>query len=139
MDYRKFIVGTVVGAVALFAVGYLLFEVLLSDFYAANRGAATGVDRESGIIWAQVLGALAYAALICYAMGARGAGSVSAGVKAGAVVGFLLWFAADLTLYSLQNVSNLTIALVDPLVEAIHGGIAGGVIGWIVSRMKPAS
>jgi hypothetical protein len=72
-------------------------------------------------------------------MGARTTSGLVEGAKVGAVVGFLTWFTVDFTLYGFQNVSNLTRTIVDPLLEIVHGGIGGAVIGLLVAKMKPAS
>ena len=139
MDTKRFLAGTIVGGIVLYAVGYLIFSMAFASFYAANAGSATGVDRPAELMWAVVLGNLGYAALICYAMGARTTSGLVEGAKVGAVVGFLTWFTVDFTLYGFQNVSNLTRTIVDPLLEIVHGGIGGAVIGLLVAKMKPAS
>lgn len=56
----------------------------------------------------------------------------------GAVVGFLVWFTADFAIYDFMNVQNLTRTVVDPLLEAVHGGIGGGVIAVVLAKI-PAS
>ena len=137
MDAKRFLAGTVVGGLVLYALGYLIFTMAFASFYAANAGAATGVDRPAELTWAVVLGSLGYAALICYAMGARSTHGLGGGAKIGAVVGFLLWFTADFILYGVQDVSNLTRTMVDPLLEFIRGGVSGAVIGLVVGKMKP--
>ena len=138
MDTKRFLTGTIVGGIVLYLVGYLIFSMAFASFYAANTGSATGVDRASEVMWAVVLGAFAYAALICYAMGRRGVMGLAEGFKVGAIVGFLLWACADFTLYGVENVSNLTRTVVDPLLEVVHGGIGGAVIALVVSRTAPA-
>ena len=136
MNTKQWVLGTVIGAVVIYAVGYLIFTVLLGDYYAANSGSATGVMRDSQIVWALAVGALAYAALILYAMRSQ-AGSVNmvSGMKVGAVVGFLLWATADFSLYGITNMSNLTVTMVDPFAELVHGGIAGGVLGALLPKL----
>jgi hypothetical protein len=138
VDTKRFLVGTIVGGIVLYAVGYLIFSLTFANFYAANTGTASGADRTAELTWAVVLGSLGYAALICYAMGARPASGLAAGFKIGAIVGFLMWFSVDFTLYGILNVSNLTRTIVDPLLEFVHGGIGGAAIGLVVTRMKPA-
>ena len=138
MDAKRFLAGTVVGGIVLYAIGYLIFTVAFASFYAANAGAATGVDRPEELMWAVVLGSLGYAALICYAMGNRAAAGPGAGARIGAIVGFLIWFSVDFILYGVQDVSNLTRTIVDPLLEIVHGGIGGAAIGLVLGKMKPA-
>ena len=136
MNTKQWVIGTVVGGVVIFAVGYVIFEVLLGDYYAANSGAATGMMRDPPIVWALAVGALAYAALILYALRTQAASvNVVSGMKVGAVVGFLLWATADFTLYGITNMSNLTLTIVDPIVELVHGGIAGAVLGALLPKV----
>ncbi len=137
MDAKRLVIGTLVGGVILFATGYLIFELAFGDFYAANAGSATGVERDPQLVWAVALGALSYAALVTLAIGSRaGSLNIGAGVKIGAVVGFLLWFTVNFTLYGITNVGNLTRTVVDPLLELVHGGIAGGVIALVLGRIR---
>ena len=43
MDIKRFIIGTVVGGITLFILGYVIFELAFADFFDANAGSATGV------------------------------------------------------------------------------------------------
>jgi len=103
MDARRFVIGTLVGGVTVFASGTLIFAVApFRDFlaYAMNAGSATGVAREPQLVWAVALGALSYSALVTLAIGSRASSlNIGAGIKIGALVGFLLWFTADFTFY----------------------------------------
>ena len=139
MDSKRLVAGTLVGGVVLYAVGYLIFTLAFADFYAANAGSATGVDRGGELFWAVALANLAYAALVTFAIGNRvGSLSIGGGAKIGAIVGFLLWFTADFVFYGTTNIANLTRTVVDPLLEIVHGGIGGIVIAAALARM-PAS
>lgn len=137
MDTRRLATGTLVGGVILYVVGYLIFDLMFADFYAANAGSATGVARDPQLVWAVALGSLSYAALVTLAIGSRaGSSNIGAGLKIGAVVGFLLWFTVDFILYGVTNVANLTRAVVDPLLELVRGGIAGAVIAVVFGKIR---
>ncbi len=136
MNVKRLAVGTLAGGVALYATGYLIFIVIFADFYAANVGSATGVDRSVQIQWAEALASLGYAALITFAIGNRpGVLSLGTGARIGAIVGFLLWLTADFVFYGATNIANLTRTIVDPLLEFVHGGIGGAVIAAAMGRM----
>ncbi len=137
MDAKRFLIGTVVGTVVLFIVGYLLFSTILGGFYEANRGSAMGVARTPMLLWSIAIGCVALAALICYCMGNRAASGLAGGAQVGAVVGLLFAVFVDFVMYGTQNVSNLTATLVDPIAEAVHCGIGGAVIGLVLSKIKP--
>lgn len=134
MNAKQWVIGTVVGGLVVFGAGWVLFEMLLGDYYAANAGTATGVEKDPQILWAVAVGALAYAALIIYAMRGQAANMMS-GMKVGAIVGFLLWATADITLFGITNLNNLTLTMVDPLVELVRGGITGAVLGALLPKV----
>lgn len=136
MNTKQWAVGTIVGGIVLFVTGYIIFEMLLGDFYDANGGSATGVPRDPPILWAVIVGSLAYAALILYALRGQTASlSVASGAKVGATVGFLIWACADFWIYGSTNVNNLTLAIVDPLVEGLHGGIGGAALALLLPKL----
>ncbi len=136
MNIKRVSIGSLVGVVTLYIAGFLIFQTVFAEFYAANAGSATGVARESPIIWAGVLGDLSYAVLIVLAIETRGADvSLVDGMKVGAIVGFLLWFTVNFTLYGLQNVNNLTLTITDPILEFVRGGIGGAAIAAVRAKI----
>ena len=139
MNTKQFVIGTLVGGITVLATGTLIFAMPpLREFmaYAMNSGSATGVAREPQLFWAVALGALSYSALVTLAIGRRARpSSVGAGIKIGAVVGFLIWFTADFMFYGISNVGNLTSTLVDPLLELVPGALAGGVIAAVLGKI----
>ncbi len=139
MDIKRFIIGTVVGAITLYALGYLIWELAFADFFAANAGSATGGVKDPQVIWALALGTLSYAALLTLAIGTRvGSATIVEGLKIGAIVGFLMWFSVDFIHYGIGNVSNLTATIVDPLLEFILAGISGAVIAAVLGKIAGA-
>lgn len=139
MTAKQLAAGTVVGAATLSATGYVMFAIVLGNFYAhaLSAGSATGVPRDALVFWAVGLGALSYGALMTLAMGSRaGSPTMGTGIKIGAVVGFLVWFTADFMLYGMSNVLNLTSALVDPLLEVVPSAITGGAIAVVLRKLR---
>ena len=140
MDAKRFVIGTLVGGVTVFATGTLVFALPPFRDFLANALVAepgTSVARGPQLLWALALGSLSYGALIVFAMGSRGNSlNIGSGVRIGAVVGFLLWFTADFMFYGISNVGTLTSTLVDPLLELIPGAIAGGVIAAVLGRIR---
>ena len=139
MTAEQFAIGTVAGAVALSATGYALFRMVLGNFYAyaLSAGSATGVPREPMLLWAFAIGALSYSALLTLGIGSRpGSPTMGAGIKIGAVVGFLFWFSADFMLYGISNVLSLTSALIDSVVEVVPSAITGGVIAVVLRKIR---
>ena len=140
MNTKQFLIGTLVGGSTIFITGFVLFMLQpLNDFYvyAMNAGAATGVARESPVVWAVFVGALSYGALVTLAVGnRRGPTSVGGGIRVGAVVGFLLWLTANFMLFAVSNVGTLTTAVADSVLEVIPGAIAGATVASVVGRAR---
>lgn len=139
MNMKRLATGAVVGTIALYAIGYLIFELAFASFYAANVGSATGLLRESNLQWALVLGNLSEAVLLTLAINWARASTIAQGLKIGAIVGFLVWFTADFSYYGFSNAWNLTVTIVDPLLELVHHGIGGAVIVAVIGRNAQSS
>jgi hypothetical protein len=136
MDIKRFLIGTVVGGITLYVLGYLIFDLAFGEFYAANRGSATGVVRDSQLMWPIAMGSLSYAALLTLAVMSRGSSvTIAGGLNVGAIVGFLLWFTVDFIFYGNFYISNLTLAVVDPLLEIVRGGVGGAVIAAVFGKI----
>ena len=140
MDPKSLAIGTVVGGITAFVTGLLLFAVPpLSTFYAyaMDSGSATGVQRDSPVVWAAFLGALSYGALVTLAIGSRrGPMGIGAGMRTGAVVGYLLWCTANFMFFAVSNVGNVMSMLVDPLLELVPGAFAGGMVAAVLRAVR---
>ena len=136
MNAKKLVVGIVVGTIVAMIVGYIIFDLLVSDFYAANMGSAVGVMRESQMLWAVIVGTAAYAALITYVLGLQpGQSTIVAGLKTGALVGLLLWGTADFILLGVMNVHTPVLAVVDSLLETLRASIVGAAVAAVLAKL----
>ena len=121
----KFAIATLAGALVLFITGFLIFGLALNSFYMSNRGTATGIYKEA-IEWPWlIVSIIASAALLTLVLGWAGAKTPAAGFKAAALLGLLMAIATDFGVYSMTNVQNLTVTLVDPLLTGIYMGLGG--------------
>ena len=132
MDIKRVAIGTVVGTVTLYVVGYLLFEIVWASYYAANVTSG----RAATIQWAAVAGNFCFALLVTLAIETRtSVPSIASGFITGAVIGYLAWLGAHFSYYATVDVISLNIILVDPLNELVHTGIAGAAIAAVLARM----
>jgi len=92
--------------------------------------------RETPLVWPWVLGELALAILVTLAIIQTESDSLLKGFKVGAIVGFLVWFGVHFNMYASMDLTNLTVAIVDPLLELIRMGITGAVIGLVLGRLS---
>ena len=124
------------GGVVLYAVGFVFWDVLLLDYYAADAGAAAVGLRETQVLWAILLGTLVYGGLITYLVGQQsGAATTGGGLKAGALAGFFLWAAADLIYFGFLDLWSLKIVSLDVGLEIVRGAIGGAVVTLVLSKV----
>jgi hypothetical protein len=137
MDAKKRIVATLAGFVVFFLMGWLLYGMLLMNFFMENAGSATGVYRADSemVYWALIVGNLLQSYLLVYIFGKwANITTFGGGLKTGITIGLILGYGYDLTMYGTSNISNLTATLVDPLIVATMMGVSGGVIGVVLGR-----
>ncbi|MFN0037759.1 MAG: hypothetical protein ACKVUS_22075 [Saprospiraceae bacterium] len=131
----KVLLAALAGGVASYLLGWCFYGMLLSDFFAANVGTATGVMRDNAslqqlpLIAGNLIFGLLYATIF-----SRWAGITTfmGGAMGGAWVGLLMGLGSNLVSLGVTNIGNPTSALVDALVAAVIGAIVGGVVGWVL-------
>jgi hypothetical protein len=141
MTLKRFVIGTIAGGATIVATGYLMFATPLSNFlaYALSAGSATGVQREPVLLWAVALGAASYAGLLTLAIDRQPRRGMLAGAGTGAMVGFLMWAAANFMLHGVANIGSATSTLIAPLVELVPGTVAGAVIAFLLGKVSHRS
>ena len=136
MNTKRLVIGTVVGTVILYLLGYLIWEQAFADFFAAERSMREGLTKDPSVLWASVAGSVSYALLLVLAIGSRGSSvSIVDGVKVGATVGFLLWFTADIIIFSYLDISTLTGAIADSVLEGVRGAITGAAVVAVLAKV----
>jgi len=58
MVNKNCVLSTLAAFVTMFVLGYVFYEPLLGDFFAANAGTATGVIKENPVFWQIIVGQL---------------------------------------------------------------------------------
>jgi hypothetical protein len=136
MSTQRCLVGSLVGGIVLFFLGYAIFGVLLAGFFEANRGSATGVNRESIDFVALAIGQLMWGAGLTTVLMWKGASTAMDGLKIGATVGLLFFLGFDLTMYATTHLSNLIAALVDALAATALFAVTGAVITLVTAPRR---
>ena len=136
MKDNKILIAGLIGTVVAFILGFVLYGMLLNDFFQSNGGGATGVPREQDEIvwWAMIIGHLAFGMLMALIYGRWANISTAAtGAKAGAVIGALIGLVGFID-YGVTNVSNLTAVSVNVIVMAVNTAIIGAAVAWWLGR-----
>jgi hypothetical protein len=134
MATQRLLIGTVVGGIVLFFVGYLLFGIVFADFFAANAGTASGVPKMPFNFVALGIGQLGFAAALTLILGWAGVRDIATGATTAGIVGLLFFLGIDLTMYATTNTQNLTATLVDPVISAVLFAVAGAAIAAVAGK-----
>lgn len=125
----------VAGGIITFIAGWLLYGMVLADFFAANAGSATGVTKDPPVLWAMFAGNTVMSLLLAVIFEKwAGIKTLAAGAQAGALVGVLVALGIDLMIYATSNLMNLTGTCADVVVSTLMATISGAAVGWVLGR-----
>lgn len=133
MNPKSLAYGTVAGFVALFVAGYLLYELLLGNFYAANMG-STGMNAEPDMV-KLTLSNVVYAFFLAYVFSKwAGIKTLQAGATSGAILGLMIGIYIDLGMSAWMSGYSTTLLLVDPIVAAAWTACGGAAVGFALGK-----
>lgn len=131
----KTIIAAVVGAIASFLLGYIIWGVLLMDYFEENSIQYDGLMNNPPILWAIFLSGLATSSLYAFLFDKLSINSVVEGFKYGLIINFFIAVSFALYFYAAMNLySGTTVIFVDVIVNTIYGGLIGAVIGFMMGR-----
>jgi hypothetical protein len=147
MKNSKFIVAVIVGSVAFFLLGYLIYGVLLDSLMKENCGLAKDVQERvfkqmpSGkpdpmflvtIFVSNIFGAL----LVTIVAGWANARTLASGAKVGAILGLLFALNYDLLWYAMSNIWTPTGIAIDVCASTVMTALATAIIAMILGKGK---
>ena len=138
---KKNLLSILAGLIATLVLGWLVYDVMLKNYFAANSMEGFTKPSDEFIWWAGILGALAAACLLVYVQNLAGANNFKRGAMIGMWVSLLMALSYDFYFYSGTNLMKTPeLICVDGIACAVQGFITGGVIGWVRGMVdKPAS
>jgi hypothetical protein len=141
MNTNKFLIGGIIGGIAYFLLGWVVWGMLLMDFMQQNMGTATGVMKaEADMDWLYLgIGNLFSGLALSYVLNKAGAKGIAAGAGVGAFVSLLISAGFNFTMLGTSNITTLNGAMVDIAANAVVGAIVGGIIGLYLGIGKKAT
>lgn len=130
----KTLIAGLIGGIVAFLAGWVIFGVLLMDFFNNNMVPYTGLLKEPVEIWAIALGSLIHGILLAYVFNLGGVRSISSGAVVGGVVFFLMALGVDLMIYAQFNLYTFSLIALDVLGTTVLGISAGVAVGWWLGR-----
>ena len=139
MSIVRFAIAIIVGTLVLLVLGFILYAMVFTGYFAANaEPGAASVAKDPPEMLFIYLSELILAVLMCLVIGCwAGASGAVAGLRTGAVFGFLMSLAISMMFYGTVNYMNLQATLFDVVLTTVRVAVAGAVIGMVLRRKQP--
>ncbi|RDY59455.1 hypothetical protein [Flagellimonas nanhaiensis] len=134
MFSKSNLLATLVGAVVMFFLGYLIWGIATVDFFADHTIVNTmkEVPNLGLIALGNLIGAFALSTL--YSKWARGHHSMSEGFQFGAWIGVFVGIGMGLIWYATADWMDMTGHIAEAVIDIIYYGIIGAVIGLVYQK-----
>ena len=141
MDFKKFLMGGIIGGVVNFLLGWLVWGVLLMDLMRKHSTHMPGVFRgkEDMVWWAIIAGNIAFGFLVVYVLLKGNIKTAGGGASAGFMLGLLSCAGFDLIMYAQMTTFGRAAMAIDVVAAAIVTAVVGAVVGWFLGRGETAS
>ena len=127
------IVAAIVGGLVFFLLGWLMFGILLSDYFKANTIEYAGLAKDPYSVPMIYLFNVVWAWLIAFVLDYGGRSGWAEGAKVGAIVMFVLSLGINIEFEAFMNLhKSYTPILVNLVVVTIMGAIGGAAIGMVL-------
>ncbi len=125
----KILRGTILGGIAYFLLGWLVYGILLMDIFSANMNLCANKPDGEMIWWAMIVSNLAASLLLTLMLNWSRAKGIVDGMKTGAIFGFLFTVIVDFSFWSMTTMyHNMAIILLEILAGTIVFALTGMVI-----------
>lgn len=133
----KSLLAVLAAAVTGFLLGWLMWGLLLADFFEANMTVYDGLMNTEPPMWGYMVGNLAWGTLFVYLFHLAKIRSFGKGYVAGMIVSFLVTLSFDLFIYTGMNLWTFQAMAADVLINAlVVGGLMGGVAALVLGSGK---
>ena len=117
---NKVLMGGIIGGIAFFILGWLIYGMALDSFMKANTNQYFMRPMEQMTWWAMICSCLASGFLIAVIFGWGNINDAMGGAKAGLIIGLLIGLSYDLGWYAMSTMYNsMTAMLVDVICSAV--------------------
>ncbi len=137
MNWIKFLISSVIGAVAYFFSGWLIYGILLRPYIKLpdDIAAIAEYPPEEFKMSFMILACLFFAAVFALIfMRWANISTFMGGAKAGIIIGVLISLSVGFSMASMYKFATLNTIFFNALGEIVTSGLTGGVIGWYLGR-----
>jgi len=125
----KILRGTLIGGVSYFLIGWLVYGVLLYNFFSPMTNTCANRPDGEMIWWAIILSNLMLALFLTLFLNWSGARSITDGLKTGALFGALFTATIDLSMFSMTTMYKSLLPIV---IETVVSAVVLAVVGMII-------
>lgn len=136
MNIKKMLIAGTVGGVLFFLLGWLVYGVLLKDYFFKNTGAAGHLDRVDIQMAIVFLGSLLQGYVYAYVFTRANVASLKDGMITGGILGFLMISAFDCMMYGTTLILSKHSLVGDILASTSIAIVVGAIIGWVLHKMS---
>ena len=136
MNIKKMLIAGTVGGVLFFLLGWLVYGVLLKDYFFKNTGAAGHLDRVDIQMAIVFLGSLLQGYVYSYVFTRANVASLKDGMITGGILGFLMISAFDCMMYGTTLILSKHSLVGDILASTSIAIVVGAIIGWVLHKMS---
>jgi len=125
----KILRGTIFGGILYFLLGWVVYGILLMDYYMANTNQCANKPMGEMIWWAMIVSTFLAALLLTLILNWAKAKSIADGLMTGAIFGSLFTATIDFSFWSMTTMyNNLVTVIVEIMVSTIVFALVGMVI-----------
>lgn len=132
----KVLLAAIGGAVASFLLGWLVYGMLLMDYFNAHMTHYEGLMKDPPALWAIFLGGLCWSLLVSWLWDKMGINTIMQGFVNGAIFSLLISISYDLYWYASMNLYQGSAMIVDVVVGTVYGAVIAAIIALILGMGK---
>jgi hypothetical protein len=134
----KILIGALVGAIAAFLLGWVVYGMLMMPIYDAHEIHYEGLMKNPPNMIAIFVANLAWALALALIMSWSNMVGLMKGAVIGISIGFLLSLEHSMFSIALYNMfSDSMIVIISIVVDTIFSAVIGAIIGWTMGMGKP--
>ncbi len=135
----KTLIGGLIAGVTAFLLGWVIYGMLLMDYFTNNMVKYDGLTKDPMEMWAMGVSNLALGLLLAYVFNGSGVKTARNGIASGAIFFGLFSVGVNMMFYAQMNLFSLQLICVDVLASLVWGALVGAVLGWWFSRGQTAA